>query len=63
MAITEAARIRQIIGFRCPTVFEANYMIDLAPKESVIFMDQAVLTKIIGTTCLQRPAVQRRFYV
>jgi hypothetical protein len=47
MPITESASIGQIVSDGLTAVFATRDVIDLAPKESIVFADQTIFAKIV----------------
>ena len=55
VAIADGTGISEIHRFRCAGMFQADYVVDLATEERVIFVDQAILAETPRSICDQPP--------
>ena len=48
ISVADGAGIREVRHFRGPSVLTADYVVDLAAEERVVFMDPAILATATG---------------
>jgi hypothetical protein len=60
MPIAESASLGQIVSFGFAAVLATNDVIDLAPKERIVFADQTILAEMVGTGRNREPNLSVR---